>query len=87
MYISVYMGVGARCDYSGLSNLFSSSQIYRTPTPNVFGQGIDPHFCESGGELNRIQPSAEDKKMWQGASVQATRLQKSSFLGCNRYMF
>merc|ERR1711871_405042 len=82
LYISIYMGLGGpRCDYSRLSNWFSSPEIYRTPSPHVFEQDANPHGSESGGALNTMQPSAEDKKMWQGASVQATRLRTSSFLG------
>ena len=83
LYISIYMGFGGQgAITAGLSNWFSSPEIYRTPTPNVFEQDINPHGSESGGALNRIQPSAEDKKMWQGASVQATRLQTSSLGTC-----
>ena len=78
LYISIYMGLGGpRCDFSGLSNLFSSAQISRTPPCHAF---VQEDANAQRGEFI-AQPTVEDKRMWQGASVQATRLQKGSFLG------
>ena len=81
LYVSLHFHLGGpRCDVTNVQQFFSSSTPCKYTPPPIL-KNRDNNTTSSRNRLANsvLQPSTEDKRMWQAASVQAMRLK-------NRYL-
>ena len=81
LYVSLHFHLGGpRCDVTNVQQFFSSSTPCKYTPPPIL-KNRDNNTTSSRNRLANsvLQPSTEDKRMWQAASVQAIRLKNNSF--------